>query len=70
MNLATTHFPPTRKPTRAEITDRAAREIISAERDAQRQQVARLRAARLKLEAAEKSAQRASTTSTQKKKAR
>lgn len=60
MNLPTPHFPPTRKPTRAEITDLAAREIITAKRKAQRQQIARLRAARQKWEAAEKSAQNTS----------
>lgn len=69
MNLSTTHFPTTRKPTRAEITDRAAREIITAQRDAHHQQVARLRAARLKKWAAEKSARRESTASPQRKKA-
>lgn len=70
MNLPTPHFPPTRKPTRAELTDRAAREIITAKREAQRQQIARLRAARQKWEAAEQSAQKPGEAAPQRKKAR
>ena len=70
MNLSPTHFPTTRKPTRAEITDRAAREIITAKRDAQRQQTARLRVARLKREAVERSAQKKIPASPQRQKAR
>ncbi|MFA5538781.1 MAG: hypothetical protein WCZ72_10975 [Gemmobacter sp.] len=70
MNLTTTQFAPARKPTRAEITDRAAREIITAQRDAQRRQIARLRAARLKREAADRSAQKVNAASPQRKKAR
>lgn len=70
MNLAITPFTPNRKPTRAEITDRAAREIINAKRDGRRQQTARLRAARLKREAAERSAQKKIAASAQSQKAR
>ena len=70
MNLSTTHFAPASKLTRADITDRAAREIITAQRDARRQQTARLRAARLKKEAAESAAQTAGAASPQRKRAR
>ncbi len=61
MNLSTTQFPPARKLTRAEVTDLAAREIITKKREARNKQTARLRAARLKWEAAEKSAQSATS---------
>lgn len=61
MQPSNTLFPPTRRATRAEVTDRAAREIITAQRDAQRKQTARLRAARLEKEAAE-AVPRASTS--------
>lgn len=70
MKPATTPFPATRQPTRAEITDRAAREIITAQRTAQRQQIARLRAARMKKEAAERSLQNVTGIAAQDQQAR
>jgi len=42
---------PTKQESRADRTDRAAREIIQAEEEASQSKTARLRAARLKLEA-------------------
>lgn len=50
-------FRPTRQETRADVTDRAAREIIESDANAQQQQIVRLRSARLKKEAAEEAAQ-------------
>lgn len=70
MTLSITPFAPNRNPTRAEITDRAAREIINAKRDVKRQQTARLRAARLKREAVERSTQMKIAASSQRQMAR
>ncbi|MRX49547.1 hypothetical protein GI374_03625 [Paracoccus sp. S-4012] len=52
-------FTTSRPETRADITDRAAREIIEAETAARRQLIARLRSARLRKEAAERTVKRA-----------
>lgn len=58
MSFTSTQFQATRPETRAEVTDRIAREIIDAENAAREQQVERLRTARLRKEAAERSAPR------------
>lgn len=55
--------------TRAEITDRAAREIIEAETTARRQQIARLRSARLRKEAAAQPSRHEAPVSPRRKKA-
>lgn len=59
MNLSTTQPEPDRKLTRADITDRVARELIAAKQEARRARTARLRAARLERGAAEKAIQAA-----------
>ena len=46
----------TRAETRADVTDRVAREIIETETAARQQQIARLRSKRLRKEAAERAA--------------
>ena len=59
-----------RQETRADVTDRIAREIITAETVQRQQQTASLRAARLKKEALEHGAKRAALVRTQRKAAR
>lgn len=51
MSSTTTLPRPTSKESRAEVTDRIAREMIEAETARRQQQTARLRSARLKREA-------------------
>lgn len=60
---------PTRSETKAEITDRAAREIIHARAMARDKQIARLRSIRLESEAAERAALKAKPASKARKKA-
>lgn len=52
MSGSNTLFRATRSETRADVTDRAAREIIDAEAAARNQRIARLRSLRLQSEAA------------------
>ncbi|MCZ0964543.1 hypothetical protein [Paracoccus benzoatiresistens] len=52
MSASKTLFRATRSETRADVTDRAAREIIDAEAAARNQRIARLRSLRLQSEAA------------------
>lgn len=59
-----------RQATRADVTDRIAREIIAAETARRQQQTARLRSARLRKEAAERVAKPVARAQTQRKVAR
>lgn len=70
MSSTKTLFRATKQETRADVTDRAAREIIDAETAAREQQIARLRTARLRKEAAERTAARAAPVPRQRKAAR
>lgn len=69
MSSSKTLFRPTRSETRADVTDRAAREIIDAQAAARNQQMARLRSLRLQSEAAERAASKAKPASKSRKKA-
>lgn len=70
MSSANTLSRAARQATRAEVTDRIAREIITTETARRQQQTARLRSARLRTEAAERAAQPAARAQTQRKAAR
>ena len=70
MRSRETLFAPARQQSRADITDRAAREIIEAETVARHQQIARLRSARLRKEAADRPGKQAAGRSKQLKQAR
>ena len=59
----------TRTETKADLTDRAAREIIDAEAIARDNRIARLRSLRLQGEAAERAARKAKPASKARKKA-
>ena len=59
----------TRTETKADLTDRAAREIIDAEAIARDNRIARLRSLRLQSEAAERAARKAPPASKARKKA-
>ena len=59
----------TRTETKADLTDRAAREIIDAEAIARDNRIARLRSLRLQSEAAELAARKAKPASKARKKA-
>ena len=59
----------TRTETKADLTDRAAREIIDAEAIARDNRIARLRSLRLQSEAAERAALKAKPASKARKKA-
>lgn len=56
MSSTNTLFRATKQETRADVTDRIARELIAADVARRQQQTARLRAARLRKEAAERAA--------------
>ena len=56
MSSTNTLFRATKQETRADVTDRIARELIAADLAGRQQQTARLRAARLRKEAAERAA--------------
>lgn len=56
MSASKTLFRATRSETRADVTDRAAREIIDAETTARNQRIARLRSLRVQSEAAVRAA--------------
>jgi hypothetical protein len=60
---------PTRSEAKADITDRAAREIIDAETNARDNRIARLRSLRLQSEAAERAAPKAKPAPKARKKA-
>lgn len=62
-----TLFRATRQESKADITDRAAREIIEAETVARQQQMERLRASRLMKEAADRAAAQAASSPKAKK---
>ena len=59
----------TRTETKADLTDRAAREIIDAEAIARDNRIARLRSLRLQSEAAERAARKTKPASKARKKA-
>lgn len=59
----------TRTETKADLTDRAAREIIDTEATARNQRIARLRSLRLQSEAAERAARKATPAPKARKKA-
>ena len=70
MSSPKTLFRSFKQETRADITDRAAREIIEAETAARLQQTVRLRSARLRKEAVERTAERSAVILKQRKVAR
>ena len=70
MSSANTLSRAARQATRAEVTDRIAREIIATETARRQQQTARLRSARLQKEAAERAAKPAGRVQKQRKVAR
>ena len=70
MSSTNTLFRATKQETRADVTDRIARELIAADLAGRQQQTARLRSARLRKEAAERAAQPTTRTRTQRKVAR
>jgi hypothetical protein len=70
MSSTKTLFQATRPETRADVTDRIARELIAAETVRRQQQTARLRSARLRKEAAERAARHAAPIQKQRKTAR
>ena len=70
MTSSKTPFRPTRMETRADITDRAAREIIDAQATARNQQIARLRSLRLQSQSVKQAALKAQPAPTSRKKAR
>lgn len=70
MSSANTLSRAARQATRADVTDQIAREIIATETARRQQQTARLRSARLRKEAAERAAEPAARTKTQRKVAR
>ncbi len=59
MSSSRTLFRPAQTETKADLTDRAAREIIDAQAIARDKQIARLRALRLQSEATERAALKA-----------
>lgn len=69
MSASKTLFRATRSETRADVTDRAAREIIDAEATARNQQIARLRSLRLQSEAAARNVSQAKPAAKSRKKA-
>lgn len=69
MSSSRTVARPTRSETKAEITDRAAREIIEARVTARDKKIARLRTLRLQSEAAERAAVKAQPASGKRRKA-
>jgi hypothetical protein len=69
MSSSTTLSRLTRTETKADLTDRAAREIIDAEAIARDNRIARLRSLRLQSEAAERAARKAKPASKARKKA-
>lgn len=70
MSSANTLSRAARQATRADVTDRIAREIIATETARRQQQTARLRSARLRKEAAERAAKPAARVQTPRKVAR
>lgn len=70
MSSANTLSRATQQATRADVTDRVAREIIATETARRQQQTARLRSARLRKEAAERAAKPAAPAPKQRKVAR
>jgi hypothetical protein len=70
MSSSKTLFQPTRMETRADITDRTAREIIDAQATARNQQIARLRSLRLQRQTVEQAALKAQPAPTSRKKTR
>jgi|GEM_PF-4852556 len=70
MSSANTLSRAARQVTRADVTDRIAREIIATETARRQQQTARLRSARLRKEAAERAAKPAARAQTPRKVAR
>lgn len=69
MTTSTALLRATRSETRAELTDRAAREIIDAEAIARNQRIARLRSLRLQSEAALRDVPKAKPVTKSRKKA-
>ena len=69
MSASKTLFRATRSETRADVTDRAAREIIDAEAAARNQRIARLRSLRLQGEAAARDVPKAKPAAKARKKA-
>ena len=69
MTASKTLFRVTRSETRADVTDRAAREIIDAEAAARNQRIARLRSLRLQSEAAARQVSKAKPAAKPRKKA-
>lgn len=70
MSSANTLSRAARQATRADVTDRIAREIIASETAQRQQQTAQLRSARLQKEAAERAAKPAGRVQKQRKVAR
>ncbi|MCZ0963791.1 hypothetical protein [Paracoccus benzoatiresistens] len=69
MSVSKTPFRATRSETRADVTDRAAREIIDAEATARNQRITRLRSLRLQSEATAREVSKAKPAPKSRKKA-